>query len=496
MSRWARVVGVVSLAAVVATVVVFDGRTEVAPSSVPRAPVTASVGGEGGSWYCSARDICVDAAFAHTVFVSSVGDDASLVHLDGFDDSEKVAGLDLTVEPGATTAVDVAESLGSAGLSVMAESDGPVVVEHRISSDSGADQVPCSTFSSDVWYFPIAVTTRDATAQLNLFNPFPGDASVDIEIALETGVRQPTPLSGIVVPAGSTRVVDLREQVERREQFAFTVRTRSGGVVPELAQSFDGSQEDAPVKGLRLVSGSRTAGSRWSFPGGFADPEARERLVVQNTTDEEVDVLAQLVPFGGLEVMPEPFEITAPALRYGPVDLEADSRVPAQGYHSIDLESAGRAPVVPARSLNVFASADGGETALMRAVVGAGTTASPGLSVSATDWVATGMQRSEALDGTVFVHNPGSEAAEITVTASVGADDGELVRFEIPAGDAVAVDLASLTESSDVLSVMVHSDRPVAVERLIVFRGVPDLSIQSAVPVLESLEDLVDLGGR
>ena len=132
----------------------------------------------------------------------------------------------------------------------------------------------------------------------------------------------------------------------------------------------------------------------------------------------------------------------------------------------------------------------------MRAVVGAGTTASPGLSVSATDWVATGMQRSEALDGTVFVHNPGSEAAEITVTASVGADDGELVRFEIPAGDAVAVDLASLTESSDVLSVMVHSDRPVAVERLIVFRGVPDLSIQSAVPVLESLEDLVDLGGR
>ena len=80
--------------------------------------------------------------------------------------------------------------------------------------------------------------------------------------------------------------------------------------------------------------------------------------------------------------------------------------------------------------------------------------------------------------------------------ASAPDDDGEPVRFEIPAGDAVAVDLASLTESSDVLSVMVHSDRPVAVERLIVFRGVPDLSIQSAVPVLESLEDLVDLGGR
>ncbi len=495
MSRWARILGVLSLAAVVALVVVFEGRADVAPSSVPRASVTASVGDEGGSWYCATRDLGIEGGFAHTVYVTGVGDEEATVRLDGFDDSERVADSELTIEPGATTVVDVAATLGSAALSVMVEADRPVVVEHRIAFDGGADQVPCSTFSSDTWYFPIAVTTGDATSKLNLFNPFPGDASVDIEVAFETGVRQPTALSGIVVPAGSTRVVDLSDGLERREQFSFTIRTRSGGVVPELAQAFDGSNADLPVEGLRLVPGSRTAGPRWSFPGGFADPEARERLVVQNTTEEEIDVFAQLVPFGGLDVMPEPFELAAPALRFAPVDLDADSRVPVQGYHSIEVEAVDVAPVVPARALNVTATADGGEVAPMRTLATGGTTASPGLSVAARRWVAPGMQRSDGIDGTVFVHNPGGDTASVTLEALSAEGSAEPVEVEIPAGDGLAIDLSSITESTELLSVLVRSDVPVNVERMLVFASVPDLSIQSAVPVLDSLEDLVTLGG-
>ena len=40
--------------------------------------------------------------------------------------------------------------------------------------------------------------------------------------------------------------------------------------------------------------------------------------------------------------MPEPFEMEIHALRYGVVDLDADSRVPQVGYHAIDVEAARR----------------------------------------------------------------------------------------------------------------------------------------------------------
>ncbi len=56
-SRWPVVI--VLLLVVTALVIWFPGRAEVAPSQVLRSPVPASVGEEGGSWYCAARDVAV-----------------------------------------------------------------------------------------------------------------------------------------------------------------------------------------------------------------------------------------------------------------------------------------------------------------------------------------------------------------------------------------------------------------------------------------------------
>ena len=161
-----------------------------------------------------------------------------------------------------------------------------MVVEHRFTFDGGADQAPCSTFSSDTWYFPAVVTTRDATARLTLFNPFPGDASVDIEVAFDTGVRQPTALSGLVVPAGTTRVVDLGEQVQRREQFSVTVETRSGGVVAELAQRFDGSGDVADQRDCGWFPGAGAPLRTLVVRRWFRRSAAIERLVVHEPGDD------------------------------------------------------------------------------------------------------------------------------------------------------------------------------------------------------------------
>ncbi|MCB1270315.1 MAG: hypothetical protein KDB31_02760 [Microthrixaceae bacterium] len=487
------VVAVLVLVAVAALVAWFPGRSEVAGTQVLRAPVSASVGDEGGSWYCAARDMGVaDVEFDHQVFVASLGEAESNLRVEGFSGDQREGSTDITLDAGATAVVNVREAFGSAALSVMVESDRPVSVEHRISFDGGADQSPCSTFSSDTWYFPTAVTTRDATASLNLFNPFPGDASVNIQVALETGVRVPDRLNGLVVPAGSTLVVELGEHVERREQFAFTVSARSGGVVAELVQRFDGSNDDHPVTGLRMVPGSRRPAAGWSFAGGFADPSARERLVVQNPTEPEVDVLAQPVVSGATDVMPEPFELTAPALRFAVVDVDADSRVPVAGFHAIDVEADGDHSVVAARSLDVNGVPEGAEG--VRTGIEGGTTASSGLPVAAADWVLTGVQHREDIDGVVLVHNPTAEAAVVSVVALTAAGPGEPVEYELPPGDLVGVGLDSLGGTEEPFSVSVSSDSPVVVERLIVFSGIGDLSLQPGVPVVDDLDDLEPLG--
>jgi hypothetical protein len=430
----------------------------------------------------------------HSVLLSAPGDSAADVRLDGFSGDERTGSTEVTVEPGATTVLDVESALGAAALSVMAESDAPLVVEHRFTSEGGADQAPCSTFSSDKWYFPVVVTTRDSTARLTLFNPFPGDASVNIEAALETGVRAPEELSGVVVSAGSSKVINLEEFLERHEQFSVTVETRSGGVVAELAQRFDGTNKDLPIKGLRLVPGSRSTAARWSFAGGFADAAARERLVVMNPGDTEAGVTAQLVPFGAVEVMPEPFEMTAPPRRYAALDLDADSRVPPVGYHAIDIEALSGSHVVAGRSLNVTGGSDSEGVPVMRGAATAGTTASPGISVAASDWLVAGLQRTDAIDGTLFVHNAGSGAVTVSVVGSFNGQLGEEVSYQLPRGESVAVDLASLGDSEGPFAAEVHADGPVVVERLLVFLAVPDISLQSGVPLLASLEDLVILG--
>ena len=145
-TRWPVVILIV--AAVVALVAWFPGDDEVAPSRVLRSPVAASVGSEGGSWYCAAADVAAESA-THTVTISAVSDEDVMLRLDAFAGEGPVGSTELELAAGATTEVDAAEAFGSASVSVMVEADAPVVVEHRYVTDTGADQAPCTTSGSE-----------------------------------------------------------------------------------------------------------------------------------------------------------------------------------------------------------------------------------------------------------------------------------------------------------------------------------------------------------
>lgn len=487
-SRW--LAGLVVLAAVVLLALSWEGRDSTREVSVPRAGVPVVLEGTAGSWFCAAREAGVE-GLEHTVFVSPTGSDPVSVEMSTFGEEGGGPSSSSEVAAGGTAVLEVGEA-GGAPVSAMVEVSGPAVVEHRLAHPGGADQAPCTSTSSEVWYFPAVSTTRDATARLTLFNPFTSDAAVDVEVAFDTGVRVPRDLAGIVVPAGTSRVVELGESVQRRDQFSATVTTRSGRVVAELAQSFDDADEALPVSGLRLEPGSAVADGRWSVAAGFTDPTAREQLVLLNPGDEEVEVLVQVIPYSGLDVLPEPFSLEVPSRRYGIIDLQAESRVPQVGAHAVEVEVVGDGEVVVSRVLDVTGPPASESTEpVIRARITRGTSASGGSVAAAARWLATGLDA--PADVAVAVHNPGTGIALAEVRGL--GEDGRSVSLEIPPGDSRLVPGEDLGAAGAPWAAEVVSEgQPVVVDRLIVFPEQSDFSLQPAVAVVADASELEDLG--
>jgi hypothetical protein len=508
----------VLVVAMVAATSWWGGRDRPEPSSVERPLVpAASAGGDGSrTWYCAAGTAQLPSPPAHSILLTNPGEREVTVRMTPSSPEGAGDPVDVVVPPRTPVGVDVATAFGSAQRSVMVESPEPaLVVEHRLVGARGADQALCSTFSSGTWFFPSVNSERGAGALLTLFNPFPGDAGVDIEVGLDTGTRVPTPLSGIVVPARSAVVVDIGQSVQRRERFSLVVRSRSGRVVAELAQSLPAGGEDedeVSSQGLRLELGVPAPSTRWVIAGGFTGPGAVESLVVQNPGRERLTVTVQVTPYGASANSPEPISLEVPAQRTGILDLSAESRVPGEGYHSITVDSPD-GPVVVTRTLTVT---DGGAEPTGAGVVPRpveltrGWSMAPGSPVAALRWFTPGMETA-APTPVLLVHNPGPGVAVVTaesVAAGALAPIGPAGGIEVPAGDSVVISVPALGEVNPpavsgagvvavrtLVGVLVSSGSPVVVERLAAF-GPTEFSLGPAAPVALPNGPLEPLAGR
>src|SRR5439155_14375934 len=123
---------------------------------------------------------------------------------------------------------------------------------------------PCASAPSNAWYLPTGTTTRDAHEVLAVFNPFPADAVVDVTFQTSDGFRAPPELQGLPVPGGQLRMLDISTSVPRIEQLAGTVAARSGRVVVDRLQSFDGSDPNHPL-GLAATLGAPAPTSVWTI---------------------------------------------------------------------------------------------------------------------------------------------------------------------------------------------------------------------------------------
>ena len=503
--RALRILPVVAVAAALVALASWWGGTERPVSSTLRPhglPAAQSEDALSSTWYCAGGGAPISESAQHQLFLLNPSEDAATARLSGYDAEGPVASETVELEPGQLLRVEVALVFGSNEVSVMVESaQTELAVEHRRLIAGGGDLVPCLTGSSDRWYFPAQSTAledrgEDAetisdplpnSARLVLFNPFSSDASVDLVAAVDDGIRAPGEWAGLVVPAGTTRTIDLGERVQRRDLFSLSVTLRSGRVVAETSQTF---VHDNEVAGLRMQPGVPAPSSRWGFAAGFTGEGVREQLVVFNPGDETASVVAQVTPVGGAEMPPEPFELEVASRRYGVIELSDEGRVPDVGFHSIQVESSAGQPVVVGRVVRITgappateAPAEGEPEVAPRTNVELGTAIGTGSPIATTRWIVPLLSAANVHDSSVIVHNPGTEPVTVSAVTLPGeAERSELATdVEVPPGDGIVLRLGA-TQLKGSISAEVTSTSPVIVERIASFDRPDDLSIGLAIP--------------
>lgn len=354
---------------------------------------------------------------------------------------------------------------------------GEIAVEHSVTGPLGRATAPCSTTASPTWSFPWGVTARGARELLVFMNPFPDDATVDIDFATDEGVRDTARFQGFVVPGRSIVGAFIDQDVTRKQQVSAHVRVRGGRLVIDRIQTLDGTDGR---EGIALALGVPTPAEVWMFPTGETGPGLTEQVVVFNPTEEvaEVEVEARLDD-PATNGTPEPFELTVAPGRYAIVDVHNEERVPAGVGHSLIVRSLNGVPITAERVNS------GADPAPRRGITS--TTGSP---FGATTWYIAGGGPTESRDEYLVLVNA---SIEDPVTFSVtGFSGGQTIAIQdlqgqtIAPGARVVIRLGDKIEREN-LPVVITTDGPIVAERGLYRIGGGGISQAMGIPLADDL---------
>jgi hypothetical protein len=381
---------------------------------------------------------------------------------------------------------------------------GAVAVEHRVTGPHGVDVGPCTSATAPVWHLASGATTRDAREVVVLFNPFPTDAIVDISFDTDAGSREPVRFQGFPVAAGTVVGVDIGDDVAREPQVSATLRTRTGRVVVERLQEFDGS---LGPEGLAVALGVPEASTTWAFADGAVDEGRTERIVVYNPSDERAQVEVRVLPTTDEPApAPQPFRLSIRAGTFTVVDYGTDERVAAGVGHATVVRSTNGVPVVAERAMTQAGERDdqadgavdgeGDDEAEAEGEGGTGgdIAVGPGAVVAATRWAFPSSVHGQEAGVRFVVFNPDPERS-VPVTL-LAVTSGRETPVE-GARDAVVAPGGRLELSDDAAgrAWVVEAGAPVVVERVLVRDGGVLLATGVGIPSLDGSVSLSRLAG-
>ncbi len=441
-----------------------EDRFRAMPVAAPRGALTAT-------WYCAGGTGVEGGGADHTVVIANAGTGTATGTLTAVPSRGEAVEEAVRVPAHGRVEVRLAEVVSAPYVAALVEtSGGTVAVEHRVAGPTGVDTAACATSASDRWYFASGSTTRDADEVLVFFNPFPDDAVVDASFVTEEGRRTPDLFRGLPVPGRSVVAVPVTREVTVARQISTTVAVRSGRVIVDRIQSFDGrgaatteaeaAAEPFRPKGLTVALGVPRPATTWVFPVSMKADGVHERLVVYNPSDDqaEVDVAVTLEePRRNGEV--DPFELSIAPLSFAEIDLDAEARVPPGITHSTVVSSTNGVAVVADRLVATLAP-----------FPSTGTSVSSGSPLAATGWVFADGATVPGQSGVrLAVSNPTGSAVRVRVRAfgeGAVAVVRELGGVTLAAGAHLQVEVGARVQQDD-LSLLVTASAPVAAERFL-----------------------------
>jgi hypothetical protein len=404
------------------------------------------------TWFCAASANVDEGTSGLSVLVANQGEKPRSGTVTWVPEGGETVSRPIELGAHDGVALDADDAVDSGAVSAVVELDGgEVTVEHAVAAASGQSVAPCASSASDRWYLANGSTARDASQVLVLFNPFSGDAVVDIAFATDQGRDQPEALQGLPVAAGSTTRIAVGEFVRRREVTATTVTARTGRLVVDRLQRFDGSEGR---RGLSLALAAPAPAEVWTFPAGRHEEGLVERWHVYNPGDGDAVVTVEVVPDSG--EIPIPVERTVSARSQLVIDATEAAVVPAGVGHSSTVRSVNGVAVVVERELSgVAPSSRRGWSSIV------------GSALVAERWLLAAGPGIGEVDERLVVHNPGPEPVWFSVLPQV---DGRVVALEqlsdieLGGGARREVSVAELVEDSPV-PLEVEANGPVVVER-------------------------------
>lgn len=437
-----------------------------ASTGVPAADVASS------AWYCAAGTSTADGDADETVIVASLATttiDATVTVMPGGNEAPK--SVTRRVEPGQQVEIPVSDVLATAEPGVVVETvGGPAAVSQQLVHGSDLAVEPCTRRASDRWYFAAGTTVEGSEHDLVLFNPFGDDAIADISFVTDTGGQEPAALQAVVVPRRSRLTLKVSDSVLRQERVATRVSVRSGRVVAEQVELFDGATVDNSTRtGIAAELGANAPAATWRVATGTTEDGGIGVLSLANFSDLDAKVDVQIV-------------------RVGARPLPATTvRVPSQGVVTVQVTA--RLPLDSAYALAVHSQAVDGRRVPVVAELSASWASTPsgvagtlGTSVTASRWVVP--QPDVDADQFLTVYNPGPDpvTAELLPASQVDRRTGATSEPElaIAPGQAKTVRLALL--GSRPVPAVVTTNHPVVVGLTVL--GNAGAAMSAAVPDL------------
>ena len=431
----------------------IDGASrasDVGPSVPDRAAVSSA-------WYCADGTSTSDGRASETVIIGNLARHPIDIELTVMAGDQAQKTRQFSVDTLAQRRLEIADVVEVADPGVVVEVfGGQAVVEHELRGNDDVAVGPCTRQASRRWYFADGSTDRGVESWLSLFNPFGDDAIVDVRFLTDAGVQVPEGTQALVVPRRSRVSVAVHDLVRRRPDVAISVVARTGRVVAELSQRFDGTDTR---KGIAVSLGVTSGAREWRLPSGNAEAGSTQSVSIANFSSHPTAVEVSVVGAAGGTGQPE--RIDLPAAGVARVDL--GSRVSVGTEYALDVRAVRNVPIV-VESFSAWATPS----------PVTGVASAPGSASTARRWAFAVGRLDDEGDALISAWNVGTRPITVQLYAYTAGDPDSPTSAPakaVPPGDRVTFSLGERSIRPDQVLV-IGADGPIVVGRQVMGGGV------------------------